>query len=132
MTSVYLATRVEETQRQPRHIVSVFDRLLKRRAGHVRPASLTHFSKVSASFHCAHCTRPSFVIHFSITSCISCFQRYIRIKGLLFITEAAMLKELGYLLYVEHPHNFIMHYIKVLEPLPAEVAQRAWNFLNDW
>jgi hypothetical protein len=37
---------------------------------------------------------------------------------------------LGYWVQVEHPHKFLLHYIKVLDGSIA-LAQRSWNFLND-
>jgi transcription initiation factor TFIIIB Brf1 subunit/transcription initiation factor TFIIB len=44
--------------------------------------------------------------------------------------ELLVLKELGFILYVDHPHNFFFHYVNALNA-GQEIAQRAWNFLND-
>lgn len=100
MTALFIACKVEECPRKVRDIINVFDRLLKKRQG-----------------------LPLTVLDTSST-------RYSRWRGHLKSTELVMLKELGYVLYVDHPHKFFLHYINCLEA-PPEVAQRAWNFLND-
>ena len=51
--------------------------------------------------------------------------------------ELIMLKELGYIVYVDHPHRFILFYVRTLDgnreltDVSKQLAQRAWNFLND-
>lgn len=45
-------------------------------------------------------------------------------------SERAILKELGFMVYVELPHKFILNYTKVLDG-DGELTQQAWNFLND-
>ena len=45
-----------------------------------------------------------------------------------------LLKELGFVLYTEHPHKFILNYAKLLTLDDAtfkKLAQYAWNFIND-
>jgi len=100
MTALFLATKVEESARKIRDILNVFDRLLKKRQG----LALDLLDATS--------------------------QRYARWRGQMKAMELVMLKELGYILYVDHPHKFFLHYINCLN-LDREVAQRAWNFLND-
>ncbi len=49
-------------------------------------------------------------------------------------TERTLLNELGYNLYgiMEHPHKFILYYISAIFETPnKELAQKAWNYLND-
>ncbi|KAM0882930.1 hypothetical protein ACQ4PT_031964 [Festuca glaucescens] len=43
--------------------------------------------------------------------------------------ERRVLKELGYVCHVEHPHKFIPSYLNVLEA--PELMQVAWNLAND-
>ena len=51
--------------------------------------------------------------------------------------ELIMLKELGYTVYVDHPHRFILFYVKTIFGSQAlthqskQLAQKAWNYLND-
>ena len=51
-------------------------------------------------------------------------------KNELIKTERYFLKELGFMLLVVHPHKFVLNYIKILEGSP-ELAQKAWNYIND-
>lgn len=46
--------------------------------------------------------------------------------------ERYLLKELGFSFYdiIEHPHKYLLYYVKVLNG-NEELAQRAWNYLND-
>jgi hypothetical protein len=40
----------------------------------------------------------------------------------------------GFILYTEHPHKFIVHYVKLLtldDATLRKLAQYAWNFIND-
>jgi hypothetical protein len=47
-------------------------------------------------------------------------------------TELAMLRELGFSVYVEHPHKFLLNYLNVLGLAEDEVfTQMAWNYAND-
>lgn len=43
--------------------------------------------------------------------------------------EETMLKRLGFILAVEHPHKFVIMYCQQLDLWP--VAQTAWNYCND-
>jgi len=106
MTSLFLATKVEESPRKIRDILNVFDRVLKKQQGLV----LTPFDTTS--------------------------QRYESWRRRMKNMELIILAELGYVLYVDHPHKLMLHYLRALQDdndmeLWKEVAQRAWNFLND-
>lgn len=59
-------------------------------------------------------------------------QGYNVMKGVLFDVERVILKELGFSFYniMDHPHKFILYYIKILDD-KGELAQRAWNYIND-
>ena len=60
-------------------------------------------------------------------------QRYTTLKERLIRAEREILKELGFVLYTEHPHKFILNYCKLLtlERDTPRLAQQAWNFIND-
>lgn len=45
-------------------------------------------------------------------------------------TERHILKEMGFVCHVEHPHKFISNYLATLET-PPELTQEAWNLAND-
>ncbi|KAK7825925.1 thioredoxin reductase 2 [Quercus suber] len=45
-------------------------------------------------------------------------------------TERHILKEMGFVCHVEHPHKFISNYLATLET-PPELRQEAWNLAND-
>ncbi len=45
--------------------------------------------------------------------------------------ERMLLRELGFMVYVELPHKYIPNYAKVLG-LTDDVSQKAWSFTNDW
>ena len=43
-------------------------------------------------------------------------QDYANLKDKLIRAEREILKELGFILYSEHPHKFILNYVKLLAP----------------
>jgi hypothetical protein len=60
--------------------------------------------------------------------------RYSSFKDRLIKAEREILKELGFILYTEHPHKFILNYVRLLtadEATLKRLAQYAWNFIND-
>ena len=57
-------------------------------------------------------------------------KKYIDLKADLIRTERHLLKEMGFICHVEHPHKFISNYLATLET-PAELRQEAWNLAND-
>jgi hypothetical protein len=52
------------------------------------------------------------------------------LKNALVTTERHVLKELGFMVYVEHPHKYVLSYLKILEG-DNKLAQEAWNVVND-
>ena len=56
-------------------------------------------------------------------------QKYVELKADLVRTERHLLKEMGFICHVEHPHKFISNYLRVLET--PELSQEAWNLAND-
>ena len=57
-------------------------------------------------------------------------QKYEEMKTDLIRTERHLLKEMGFICHVEHPHKFIISYLKVLAA-PSELMQVAWDLAND-
>jgi predicted component of viral defense system (DUF524 family) len=57
-------------------------------------------------------------------------QKYFEMRTALIRTERHLLKEMGFICHVEHPHKFIMSYLKTLQA-PVELMQEAWNLAND-
>ncbi|THU68653.1 hypothetical protein C4D60_Mb08t06130 [Musa balbisiana] len=57
-------------------------------------------------------------------------KKYTELKNDLVRTERHLLKEMGFICHVEHPHKFISNYLATLEA-PPELRQEAWNLAND-
>ncbi|KAG5152081.1 hypothetical protein JHK84_028553 [Glycine max] len=57
-------------------------------------------------------------------------KKYVDLKMELSRTERHILKEMGFICHVEHPHKFISNYLATLET-PPELRQEAWNLAND-
>ncbi|CAF3242976.1 unnamed protein product [Rotaria sp. Silwood2] len=59
-------------------------------------------------------------------------QVYIDRKNEVIKAERRVLKELGFCVYVKHPHKMITLYLKVLEKeREKNLVQTAWNYMND-
>jgi len=59
-------------------------------------------------------------------------QVYIDRKNEVIKAERRLLKELGFCVYVKHPHKMITMYLKVLEKeREKDLVQTAWNYMND-
>ncbi|CAF2126039.1 unnamed protein product [Rotaria magnacalcarata] len=59
-------------------------------------------------------------------------QAYIDRKSEVIKAERRVLKELGFCVYVKHPHKMITMYLKVLEKeRERNLVQTAWNYMND-
>ena len=104
MGALFLATKVEECPRKVRDVINVYWHLEQKRAGQT-PAPMDIYSS-----------------------------RYNALKERLIRAEREILKELGFILYCEHPHKFILNYVKLLtvnNETCRQLAQHAWNFCND-
>lgn len=57
---------------------------------------------------------------------------YTKWKNEIVNMERYILKELGFCLYriMDHPHKYILYFVKILDG-STELAQVAWNYLND-
>ncbi|KAM7489441.1 hypothetical protein LguiB_026925 [Lonicera macranthoides] len=82
---VWLASKLEESPRKARHVLSVF--------------------------HIMECRRENLPVeHLDSYS-----KKYSELKMDLIITERHLLKELGFICHVENPHKFISTYLAILE-----------------
>ena len=103
--ALFLAAKVEESPRKVRDVLNVYHHLEQKRGGVSTPAPLDVYSS-----------------------------RYNQYKERLVRAEREILKELGFILYCEHPHKFILNYVKLLtadSDTCGKLAQYAWNFIND-
>ncbi|XP_027934120.1 cyclin-L1-1-like isoform X2 [Vigna unguiculata] len=97
---VWLASKLEENPRKARQVIIVFHRM--------------------------ECRRENFPMeHLDLYS-----KKYVDLKMELSRTERHILKEMGFICHVEHPHKFISNYLATLET-PPELRQEAWNLAND-
>lgn len=97
---VWLASKLEESPRKARHVLIVFHRM--------------------------ECRRENLPIeHLDLSS-----KKYSMLKNDLNRTERHLLKEMGFICHVEHPHKFISNYLATLGT-PPELRQEAWNLAND-
>ncbi|RLM93070.1 hypothetical protein C2845_PM08G14830 [Panicum miliaceum] len=96
---VWLAGKLEESPRKSKHIIFVFHRMECRREN-LPIEYLDVFSK-----------------------------KYSELRHDLIRTERHLLKEMGFICHVEHPHKFISNYLVTLEA--PELTQEAWNLAND-
>ena len=99
-TMVFLACKLEECPRRLREVINVFHRMSCRRRG--APLEPLH--------------------HLG--------QEYEDTKQDLIRTERHALREFGFCIHVEHPHKFVLNYLRMFE-LGKDVMQRAWNYAND-
>lgn len=103
--TLFLATKIEECPRKMRDVLAVFMHLEQKRKGVEPPQPIDIYSN-----------------------------RYATYKERLIRAEREILKELGFVLYTEHPHKFLFHYVKLLtvdETAQKDLSQYAWNFIND-
>ncbi|KAF7817873.1 cyclin-L1-1-like isoform X1 [Senna tora] len=99
-SSVWLASKLEESPRKARQVIIVFHRM--------------------------ECRREKLPIeHLDLYS-----KKYTELKMELSRTERHILKEMGFICHVEHPHKFISNYLATLGT-PEELRQEAWNLAND-
>ncbi|XP_050210802.1 cyclin-L1-1 [Mercurialis annua] len=97
---VWLACKLEENPRKSRQVIIVFHRM--------------------------ECRRENLPIEFLDLNS----KKFAELKVELSKTERHILKEMGFICHVEHPHKFISNYLATLET-PPELRQEAWNLAND-
>jgi hypothetical protein len=103
MGAILLASKLEEVQKSLRHILNVFFHLEL-----IRSKSYTNqiLKWEDAKFY--------------------------ELRKDLLDTERDMLKIMGFQVYVEHPHKYLLNYLTFLGlEGNNQVAQKAWNYAND-
>ncbi|KAF9676719.1 hypothetical protein SADUNF_Sadunf08G0032200 [Salix dunnii] len=102
---VWLASKLEESPRKSRQVIIVFHRM--------------------------ECRRENLPIEFLDLNS----KKFAELKIELSKTERHILKEMGFVCHVEHPHKFISNYLMTLGTptlgTPQELRQEAWNLAND-
>eukprot|EP00898_Chlorokybus_atmophyticus_P007391 jgi/Chlat1/7653/Chrsp64S07168 len=100
MASVWLAAKLEESPRKIRDVLCVFHRIEQRRTG--------------GSVHVLDMWS----------------EQYEKSKSEVIRAERHILKEMGFIAHVEHPHKFVISLIQTLN-FPPELRQPCWNMVND-
>jgi len=102
MASLFLASKVDEAPRRPRELLNVF----------------YHIDQIENK-------KPIKPLDWRT-------EQYIILKDYLIKTERHILKDMGFTVYVEHPHKYLVEYLKVLDLASNNnLCQRAWNYAND-
>ncbi len=57
-------------------------------------------------------------------------QKYERMKAEMVRAERHLLREMGFVVHVEHPHKFVVNYLQILQ-CGHELMQLACNIVND-
>ena len=99
-TAVFLACKLEECPRKLRDVVNVFHRMSRRR----ERKPLTHLEYFS--------------------------KRYEDVKADLVRVERHMLREFGFCIHAEHPHKFVLNYLRMMGQ-NSEMMNAAWKIAND-
>ena len=58
-------------------------------------------------------------------------QDFERWKAKVFDIEKQMLRALGFVTHVEHPHKFVLSLVQILGLPNSLLEQEAWNLTND-
>ena len=127
MACIFLAGKIEETPKTMRDIINVMYHCKQRREYLVNQTLLSSSSTSSSSTSISSSSIPTF------PSLIVGSDIYIYWKLQLIRTERFILKELGFNIYTinhEQPHKYILYYLRTLGGT-NELAQYAWNYLND-
>ena len=99
-TAVFLACKLEECPRKLRDVVNVFHRMSRRR----ERKPLTHLEYFS--------------------------KRYEDVKADLVRVERHMLREFGFCIHAEHPHKFVLNYLRMMGQ-NTSLMNAAWKIAND-
>jgi hypothetical protein len=126
MAAMFLAAKVTEYPKKVRDVCNVFHRIFRRRRG--LPATpLDIGSEVCRITGCL-------VVCFACCCLFLCLsisnQEYWNLRNEVIKTERWLLKELGFIVQVVHPHKFVLNFLRVLDA-NTELTQKAWNYVND-
>uniref|UniRef100_A0A914YV93 Cyclin-like domain-containing protein n=1 Tax=Panagrolaimus superbus TaxID=310955 RepID=A0A914YV93_9BILA len=106
MACVLLATKIEETPRRPREIITVFDMLKKKHKQRENKSIKVDVLKIDV--------------------------KYVMLKNNVVAAERRILCALGFVCQIKHPHGYIFVYLKTLKLIDeTEILNTAWAFMND-
>lgn len=100
VSCLYLAAKMEEHQKSLRDTVNVFHHLMQLAEGKTNPDPLEYQS-----------------------------DKFYTYRKKIVTQERLILRDVAFVLHVEHPHKYVVNYLNQLEQL--DLAQTAWNYLND-
>lgn len=123
--SIFLASKIEECPRKIQDIVNVFGYVICNQKG-LQNEWLHYVDKVQL-------TPPPHSYMFCLNFAPEyIFKEFYLLKDSMFFAEISILGLLGFNVQVQHPHGFMINYLKSLELQDNhDLAQRAWNYLND-
>ncbi|GMF11983.1 unnamed protein product [Phytophthora lilii] len=106
VSCLFLAAKVEETPKRIRDVLAVFYAMLRRRKWRRTKPAQQLVDPDGAT--------------------------YAQWRMWLIMVERQVLIDLGFSVYnvAEHPHKFVLYYVKVLDGSP-QLAQQAWGYIND-
>ncbi|KAH3745863.1 arginine-rich cyclin 1 [Pelomyxa schiedti] len=99
-SSLFLACKIVECPKHPQTVLTVWHHLLQKKNGQ------------------------------TIDTLMPGSNLYSEMREDLIKNEHNILRELGFMMYVELPHKFILNYLNLLEG-SKELGQSAWNYAND-
>uniref|UniRef100_A0AC34GWL5 Cyclin-like domain-containing protein n=1 Tax=Panagrolaimus sp. ES5 TaxID=591445 RepID=A0AC34GWL5_9BILA len=106
MACVLLATKIEETPRRPREIITVFDMLKQKYKQRENKSLKIDVLKIDV--------------------------KYVMLKNNVVAAERRILCALGFVCQIKHPHGYIFVYLKTLKLIEdTEILNTAWAFMND-
>eukprot|EP00271_Cylindrocystis_brebissonii_P013498 TRINITY_DN3335_c0_g1_i1.p1 TRINITY_DN3335_c0_g1~~TRINITY_DN3335_c0_g1_i1.p1 ORF type:complete len:552 (+),score=145.91 TRINITY_DN3335_c0_g1_i1:85-1656(+) len=115
---VWLAAKLEESPKRIRDVLNVFFRVEQRRQRAEEAAARGEGEEAMDDDSPLDLLDPLSKTHEEM-------------KVDLIRTERHLLKEMGFVCHVEHPHKFLFNYMTHLDVQDQEVQQEAWNFAND-
>uniref|UniRef100_A0A0K0FNP5 Cyclin L (projected from Caenorhabditis elegans ortholog cyl-1) n=1 Tax=Strongyloides venezuelensis TaxID=75913 RepID=A0A0K0FNP5_STRVS len=108
MACVLLASKIEENPRRCREVINTFDRMKKRHALKNTPEENNDIPPIDLDQH------------------------YVHLKNIVIKTERLILKTLGFVVYVNHPHKWIYVFAHALKQIDnSELIGKAWSYMND-
>ena len=123
MACIFLAAKLEECQKRIKDILNVFHCIFQfHEMESMLPSS---GSSATESQEIAATTTTSSFDFLDPQS-----TRFYEMSQDLIKAEHDILRELGFVLTVDHPHKFLLVYLQILGGSTA-LAQQAWNYLND-
>ena len=100
--ALYVATKLEESHTDPRSILNVVNHIYQ-----VREKLPEQPLNIFESY-------------------------YVDQKETMYAGERKLLKSLGFKVFVDHPHRYILAFLKILGSHEnTELVQKCWNYLND-